>query len=362
MSLRNGIQLRGQRLGEPPTARNASSPGPGPGSASVSTGSNGNNGGNGGNAPADWQLPSDPAFRADLEKSVRAYHAHIPLLISGETGAGKEVAARTIHAHGASRNAPFVAMNCGNLAPELIASELFGHVEGAFTGAVRGGSIGKIEAANGGTVLLDEMGDMPLSVQVALLRVLDSGEVLPVGGIQARHVQVRFICATHKNLQAMVQRGTFREDLYFRLRGYHLRIPPLRERSDFRAVIDQLCARLHCPPEHLDDGVRDYLARQPWPGNIRQLQHALALAIALQTVPGALTIADFAEQLEEAGSGNGAAGVPVQEPSTTNLKMQAAHAIDQALQRHHGNVDDAARALGISRSTLYRKLKRSTAN
>ena len=353
LCLRNGIQLRGQRLGDLPPPRTL------PTAAPAST-------------QSPWQLPSDAAFRAELEKAVRAFKAHIPILIRGETGAGKELAARTIHHLGTENGAPFVAINCGNFAPELIASELFGHVDGAFTGAARGGHIGKIEAANGGTVLLDEVGDMPLPVQVALLRVLDNGEVIPVGGVQPKHVRVRFVCATHKNLLQMVQQGSFRQDLYFRLCGFQLRVPALRERHDFAQVVDGVCQQLQLPPSLLSATARSYLADLPWPGNVRQLRHTISLAAALQTVPGPLQVTDFIEQSSDADAPPvpNAPRVPAQHAEQhapisslsigqSSISQTRDQAITQALVQHHGKVEAAARALGISRATLYRKLKRN---
>ena len=353
LCLRNGIQLRGQRLGDLPPPRTLPTVAP---TTPVPPES----------LDPPWQLPTDAAFRAQLEKAVRAFKAHIPVLISGETGSGKEVAARTIHHLGTENGAPFVAINCGNFAPELIASELFGHVDGAFTGAARGGHIGKIEAANGGTVLLDEIGDMPLPVQVALLRVLDNGEVIPVGGVQPKHVRVRFVCATHKNLLQMVQQGSFRQDLYFRLCGFQLRVPALRERLDFAHVVDGVCQQLQLPPSQLSAAARSYLANLPWPGNVRQLRHTISLAAALQTTPGPLQVTDFADQdatLRPPTASPSPSPMPFTHPShspgPSSISQASDHAITQALVQHHGKVEAAARALGISRATLYRKLQRN---
>jgi transcriptional regulator of acetoin/glycerol metabolism len=295
-------------------------------------------------------LPQDTAFRVNFEKASRAFRARIPILITGETGVGKEFAAKSLHAQAGGAAAPFVAVNCGSIAPELIASELFGHVEGAYTGATRGGSIGKIEAANGGVVLLDEIGDMPLKLQVALLRVLDSGEVVPVGGNKPRTVDANFICATNKNLAKMVQDGEFREDLYYRISGFCLHIPALRERRDFKSVVQSVCHHLRMPLDVVDDALADYLSLLPWPGNIRQLQHAIRVAVAVQAEGTGLSKADFSN----------VTGLGRTEPdpgSAMDLRTQESHAIERALQTSNGSVARAASVLGVSRATLYRKVK-----
>ena len=284
-----------------------------------------------------------------FEQALRAFDAGVPVLVTGETGAGKEVAARALHDASARRAAPFVAVNCGAIAPELVAAELFGHVEGAYTGARRGGSAGRIAAADGGTVLLDEIGEMPLDLQVALLRVLDDGEVTPVGAVRPRAVDVRFVCATHRDLAALVAAGRFREDLYYRLSGYMLTVPPLRQRADFDAVVDAVCARLGCDPQRLGPGLRAQLKAMPWPGNVRQLRHALALAVALAAPD------EEALGLQHFPAPPPSRLVPVETP-VVDWKSTQQRAIDGALLRTQGNVAAAAELLGIGRATLYRKL------
>jgi transcriptional regulator of acetoin/glycerol metabolism len=307
--------------------------------------------------------PPPAAFNTPLAPqqpvALRALEAGLPVLVTGETGVGKEVAARAMHQASHRAQAPFLAINCGALTPELIASELFGHVEGAFTGAARGGSIGKFEAARGGTVFLDEIGDMPLPLQVALLRVLDRGEVLPVGAAQPRAVDVRVICATHRDLHAMVADGRFREDLYYRISGFVLAVPPLRERDDFDTIVDNLCHRIGADASRLSDPLRAQLRQRAWPGNVRQLQHALTLAFAVAEPLRGLELADFGPS-PSTNSASRASPLPSQPLDTlVGLTVQDAQrkAMTTALQQTRGNVTAAAALLGMGRATLYRRLQ-----
>ena len=291
--------------------------------------------------------------------ALRALEAGLPVLITGETGAGKEVAARALHHASQRAQAPFLAINCGALTPELIASELFGHVEGAFTGAARGGSMGKFEAARGGTVFLDEIGDMPLPLQVALLRVLDRGEVLPVGATLPRAVDVRILCATHRPLQTLVAEGRFREDLYYRISGFELVVPPLRERDDFDAVVDSLCRQIGADAARLDAALRTHLRQQRWPGNVRQLQHALTLAFAVAEPHRPLYPDDFGPSVtgQHRPAHPPSPGEPVAVAQGLSLQENQRQAIRLALRQTGGHVTAAAALLGMGRATLYRKLK-----
>lgn len=295
------------------------------------------------------QLPGDAKFRADFAVALKAHNANVPVLIVGETGAGKEIAARTLHAHGDRASAPFVALNCGALPAELIASELFGHVEGAYTGSAKGGSTGKIASAHGGTVLLDEIGEMPLPLQVALLRVLDTGEVLPVGATKARQVDIRFVCATNRNLDEMVRVGQFRADLFYRISGLRLTVPALRERNDFASVVAAVCAKLGVDAGRIAPDALQQMALWPWPGNVRQLQHVLRLAFAIHDDALPLHVDVFRSLL----GGLSAASQTID----TNTSFAKRNPIEEALWRCGGDVEAAASSLGISRATFYRRRK-----
>jgi len=307
----------------------------------------------------------DAAMEADFTIAQRAYQADLPVLITGETGCGKEIVAQALHARGARQAKPFVALNCAGLPPELLAGELFGHVDGAYTGSRRGGACGKVEAAHGGTLFLDEIGDLPLHVQATLLRVLDSREVVRLGATQARAVDVRILSATHQDLHRLVSEGRFREDLYYRLAGHVCHLKPLRERQHSGRLLDVLLRQLDCAPHRLDTQARSWLLTQPWPGNVRQLRHVLRRALMLAEPEQALGIAEVQRAL-------GAEPTPSHPTPTAPLALQSsrsqpmlqqleADAIDTALRQAQGNVTEAARLLGIGRATLYRRLAKRAA-
>ena len=292
----------------------------------------------------------DARLGREFERARRAANAGLPLLLTGETGTGKEVAARALHAAGSRAAGPFVALNCAAVPGELLAGELFGHVEGAFTGSRRSGAIGKIEAAHGGTLFLDEIGDMPMPLQAALLRVLDGKEVVRLGCNRPRAVDVSVICATHRSLPERVAQGVFREDLMYRVAGHTLHLLPLRERQDFDEVLDALLLRFGGVPAQAGASLRAKLQALPWRGNIRQLAHAVQRALALAEPGAALGPGDF-----DAGDAPSGALPP---RSSGLLKEVTAQAVEQALLRAQGNVTLAAQWLGIGRATLYRRLKR----
>lgn len=302
----------------------------------------------------------DAPMETDFAIAQRAYQADLPVLLTGETGCGKEVVAQALHAHGARQGKPFVALNCAGIPPELLAGELFGHVDGAYTGSRRGGACGKVEAAHGGTLFLDEIGDLPLHVQATLLRVLDSREVVRLGATQARAVDVRILSATHQDLHRLVSEGRFREDLYYRLAGHVCHLKPLRERLHSGRLLDALLRQLDCAPHRLNPHARGWLLTQPWPGNVRQLRHVLRRALMLAEPDQVLGL----DEVQRALGAEPTARTP---SPPTPLTLQAgvpqpmlpqleADAIDTALRQTQGNVTEAARLLGIGRATLYRRL------
>jgi transcriptional regulator of acetoin/glycerol metabolism len=293
---------------------------------------------------------SDARVAQQAELALRVASKRLPILVLGETGAGKEVFARAVHDAGARRARPFVAVNCGALPEALIESELFGYAAGAFTGARKHGARGKIALADGGTLFLDEIGDMPLALQTRLLRVLADGEVVPLGSDTPVRVDLDVICATHRDLARMVADGTFREDLYYRLSGATFALP-LRERADVRDVIAAVFAEEAQATGHvltLDATLAEELAAYPWPGNVRQLRNVLRYACAV--CDGARDAARLAGRPRRAArcpARRAGAGVP---PDDERGRIVA------ALTAHRWRPDAAARALGISRATLYRRI------
>ena len=280
----------------------------------------------------------------------------IPILIQGETGVGKELFARAIHEASAQHKGPWIAVNCAALPEGLIEAELFGYEEGAFTGARRKGSPGKIEQANGGTLFLDEIGDMPLSLQARLLRVLQERTVTPLGSTKTIPVNFSLISATNLKLKEKVEAGEFRSDLYYRLNGLSVALPPLRERSDLQALIDVILHIEQAGTVEITPEVLAIFQVHSWPGNIRQLHNVLRTAIALAdgTAITALHLTqDFIDEmsLTKPSLSANVASNPL------DLDDLTSQAIKQAMQAEAGNVSAVARQLGISRNTLYRKLK-----
>ncbi|MEA1648360.1 sigma-54-dependent Fis family transcriptional regulator [Nitrospirillum sp. BR 11164] len=290
----------------------------------------------------------DGITRPLLDRAILALDAGIPVLLQGETGTGKEVFVRAAHAACARAQAPLVAVNCAAIPEGLLESELFGYEDGAFTGARRGGHRGQIRQADGGILFLDEIGDMPPALQARLLRVLQDGEVTPVGGRPVR-VDFLLVTATHRDLAACVAQGTFRADLYYRLKHLVVTLPPLRQRP-LDGIIDALMASFGAADRgiRLAPAARDRLRRHDWPGNLRELANLLRTLVALSP-PGALvTPADLPPDL--------ASAAPVDTPAP-NLKTREDDAIRQALARHQGNISAAARELGVHRSTLHRRMR-----
>ena len=348
----------------------------------------------------------DPQIDNVVEKIRRVLDRDIPILVLGETGTGKELLARAIHDDSARRKQPFVAVNCASIPPTLIESELFGYEDGAFTGARRKGAVGKIVQASGGTLFLDEIGDMPLALQAHLLRVLQERQVTPLGSAKSVAVDVSIVCATHRNLREMIEAKEFRQDLFYRLNGLAVRLPPLRERGDIdvlvRRILDRSCgcAQLQLTPE-----VRALFQHYPWPGNVRQLYNVLRTACVMAAGETRITRAHLSDDfLEEAlaclpaeGAGAGDAGVVVPTPTTPPVPASVGaarvpssvpapapapasasapaaaaptpappvplrlaelelDAIRRMVDECGGNISEASKRLGVSRNTIYRKL------
>ncbi|MGX1319727.1 transcriptional regulator of acetoin/glycerol metabolism [Bradyrhizobium sp. USDA 377] len=285
----------------------------------------------------------DPGLIRSVKRLRSIGDHNLPVLLHGETGVGKDVFARAIHAASNRARNNYVALNCAAMPESLIDAELFGYEAGAFTGARREGSKGLIVQADGGTLFLDEIGDMPIALQTRLLRVLENREVWPLGALKPVAVDIRLISATHRDLGRMAEEGTFRADLYFRLRGMEVHLPALRERADRDDIIRQI-AREEAPNCRLSDEAWALLSAYPYPGNMRQLRHVLRLA-GCTAEDGVITDADL--DLPPFG---GRAAEP-------DLEAAERATIVEALRKHSGRVTEAARALKLSRATLYRKIK-----
>lgn len=282
-----------------------------------------------------------------------------PVLITGESGVGKEEVARHLHRlSDPAGNKPFVAVNCGAIPENLIESELFGHEKGSFTGAVKSRS-GVFEQADGGTLFLDEIGEMPLPMQVKLLRAIQDNAVVPVGGEAPRPVDIRLVCATHRDLKAMVESGEFREDLFYRIHVIHLPIPPLRERRDdilwlaerFLAEIGRRERRVLSISARAADAMMNY----PWPGNIRELRHCLERAAVLSTSDCFEPPAIFGGAMALAEAANNPAN---RQPLGDYLEACERDYIGRALNEAGGKITRAAVLLGISRKNLWQKMRR----
>ncbi|TGE37615.1 sigma-54-dependent Fis family transcriptional regulator [Desulfosporosinus fructosivorans] len=287
-----------------------------------------------------------------LARASKVASTHSSVLIHGESGTGKEIIARTIHQLSPRCDGPFVALNCASLPPSLIESELFGYVEGAFTGARRGGKPGKFELANKGTIFLDEIGDMPLNVQVALLRVLQEKEVSRIGDTKALKIDVRILAATHKDLSALVSAELFRLDLYYRLKVVTLELPPLRDRPEdildlVPYFIRKACEAFDSPALGIEEEVYTHLSTHHWPGNVRELENCIESMVAMAEGP-ILTVADLPDEFQM---------VAVESEPEPLLDQQTKHAILYALTQTKGKIAPAAKILGVGRNTLYRKIK-----
>ncbi len=311
--------------------------------------------------PESMIIGSDPAIVEVYKSVARAAPTPVPVLLRGETGTGKELAARALHRFGRRPDGPFVAINCGAIPATLLESELFGHRRGAFTNADRDHR-GAIESARGGTVLLDEVGELPAGLQVKLLRFLQEGEIRPLGADGPVAVETRVVAATHRDLRREIAAGRFREDFFFRLAAYVIELPPLRCRTgDLPALIEHFRRRAERylgvgPIPGPTDATLEVLRRHPWPGNVRELEN-LVQRVAIDL--GSLAEADRVETLlephdREDPSSPPAAGIG---DDMTLEELERRH-IEAVLLRCDGNRTRAAAILGIERKSLYRKAER----
>ncbi|MBC3346864.1 sigma-54-dependent Fis family transcriptional regulator [Pseudomonas sp. SWRI196] len=295
----------------------------------------------------------DSRVEKAVRQAERLLEKDIPLLIHGETGVGKEVFVKALHQASSRSKQPFIAVNCAAIPAELVESELFGYEKGAFTGANQKGSIGLIRKADRGTLFLDEIGDMPLPTQARLLRVLQERCVQPVGSAELFPVDIRIISATNRLLREQVQLGRFREDLYYRIGGLTLELPPLRERSDKQALFKRLWEQHREPTQWagLSREVLDLFERHPWPGNLRQVSSVLQVALAMaeeQPIRPEHLPDDFFIDLEME---------PVETPEPLTVDLNDIEDLNRQLQAVGGNISHLARRLGVSRNTLYKRLR-----
>jgi transcriptional regulator of acetoin/glycerol metabolism len=316
-----------------------------------------------GRTPLDELEFGDAVMAANIQSAKRVMERNVPIVLCGETGTGKELFAKAVHLSGSRAGKPFVAINCASIPESLIESELFGYKAGAFTGANKEGARGKIFQANGGTLFLDEIGDMPIALQARLLRVLEEREVLPLGGETPIKLDIRLISATHCDLKKKIEHHEFREDLYYRLQGLTVSLPPLRERGDRHALIRHVLAR-ECGGDDkvgIDDALLDFFDRHRWPGNIRQLCHLLRTMIALREFD-VLTLDDLPpdyapEVLQERLQEQQEAGNVLQ-AHLNPLENAERDALIHELESHGWNISTLAKQLKMSRNTLYRKMRR----
>jgi two-component system response regulator AtoC len=294
-----------------------------------------------------------------LRMISRLKDTRTPVLIAGESGTGKELVARAIHFRGAMAQTPFIAVDCGSLVPTLMESELFGYEKGAFTGAMKS-KAGLFQAANGGTIFLDEIGELPLEMQAKLLRVLQEREVRPVGSTAPINVDVRVIAATNRDLETAYREGTFRKDLYFRLNVVTVHLPALRERrSDIPMLVHHFLNR-YVPGGNLQvtPAAMKSLLQYEWPGNVRELENCVARAVALGDRQ-IIDVADLPPAIRtETGESSQRVAVENNSLSTTALADMERMTILKVFEQANGDKALAGRMLGISRATLYRKLKR----
>ena len=298
-----------------------------------------------------------PIMRQVITTMRQIAPSNIPVLITGESGTGKELVAQAIHNNSKRAKKPFVPLNCAGITESILEDELFGHVRGAFTGADKDRD-GRFEYADGGTLFLDEVGDMPLNMQAKLLRALESGEIVRLGSNEARHVDVRLISATNRDLTEKTKSGDFREDLFFRIKGVELHLPPLRERREdipllIQHYVQKFARQMDKPVPTISEDAQMALMRYPWPGNVRQLMNALQNMVVV-TQEDRLEPRHLPPEVRIADEGEDGSAVPTGGMSLDQIEKQA---IRNALRVSGGNREQAAKMLKIGERTLYRKLK-----
>jgi sigma-54 dependent transcriptional regulator, acetoin dehydrogenase operon transcriptional activator AcoR len=298
----------------------------------------------------------DPQMRRNLRNALRIAGHGVAVLIRGPTGSGKEVFARALHVASNRCKGAFVAVNCAAIPESLIESELFGYCAGAFTGARRSGLRGRIVQASGGTLFLDEIGDMPVALQTRLLRVLEEHEVTPLGAESALKVDLRVICASHRNLRQLMEAGRFREDLYYRLNGITIELPSLAGRQD-RAALIRKCIARECgsasvPADAIESAAFRCLLDYHWPGNIRELRNTIRTALAICD-GGVIRCADLPAEIRESGT----SGARQVEPMPASFESAERAVLLQVMEQNHWVMSRVAAQLRISRNTLYRKIK-----
>ena len=308
----------------------------------------------------DNSIGSDTKFREIVKECLKVAKTDIPVLLTGETGTGKEVMAMALHTNSLRYDKPFVSINCAAIPFELLESELFGYMDGAFTGAKRGGKKGKFQLANGGTIFLDEIGDMPSSMQAKLLRVLQEKEIEPLGSEKSIPLDVRVVAATRQDLEAKMKDGSFREDLYYRLSVFNIHIPPLRERGGdslelAEFFLDELNHK-YKTYKTFSKAVKAYFLKYQWPGNVREVNNVVQSAYAIST-ENIIDINDIPARMLQ------------QEKPAINLdknKKSLGQMVDdyekdvilELLKKHKGNCLEAAKEAGIHKSNFYRKLQK----
>ena len=305
-------------------------------------------------------IGSDTKFREIVKECLKVAKTDIPVLLTGETGTGKEVMAKALHTNSLRYDKPFVSINCAAIPFELLESELFGYMDGAFTGAKRGGKKGKFQLTNGGTIFLDEIGDMPSSMQAKLLRVLQEKEIEPLGSEKSIPLDVRVVAATRQDLEAKMKDGSFREDLYYRLSVFNIHIPPLRERGGdslelAEFFLDELNHK-YKTYKTFSKAVKAYFLKYQWPGNVREVNNVVQSAYAIST-ENIIDINDIPARMLQ------------QEKPAINLdknKKSLGQMVDdyekdvilELLKKHKGNCLEAAKEAGIHKSNFYRKLQK----